>query len=155
MEVKRTQTQFRLVDMALLERSPHVEKVSPTRIHFTPGFKVLAYQELSAGKCVYDIFEENGLSVTLIGRSRINSFAYQLKKKMEKDGNFEDGRSGNCRKPKAPPGPDATIEEQLVELQNKVAVLGETVELLKKNREAELRAQKEWMSRQKQQRGTK
>lgn len=155
MQVKRKLAQFKIADMALLERSPYVEKVTPSRIQFTTEFKNLAYQELMAGKCVSDIFEEHGLSVALIGKSRIYNFACQLKKKMEKDGNFEDRRSENCRKPKAPPGPDATVEEQLAELQNKVAVLGETVELLKKNREAELRAQKEWMSRQKQQRGTK
>lgn len=61
-----------------LRNCPFVASVISGRVKFTPEFKRMAYQQLTSGKSVREIFEENGINPDILGDARLWGFAQKL-----------------------------------------------------------------------------
>lgn len=56
----------------VLNKNPNVVKCSQSKIIFTEEFALKVCDALKAGENPYDVFEQNGLSIRVLGKSRIN-----------------------------------------------------------------------------------
>ena len=128
-----------------LKTSPYVEAVSECEVRFTATFKKHFYGQYQAGKRPAEIFAECGISPEILGRTRINSFRYNLCLKARKGKGFSGGKGRNCFVSTS--GADETVEKKLKSLESELAYTRKEVEFLKKIRMADLEAQKQWESK--------
>ncbi len=135
----------------ILLMSPYVEKVSSSNVSFTPEFKQIIYQDMLNGKTVRTILSEHGINPKILGNSRIWGIAATLKKAADREEGFIDLRNESKRKSVSP---EKAIEQKmkakLWQLEHELAYTRQEVEFLKKIRMADLEAQKEWESKQRQ-----
>ena len=121
--------------VAELKEHPYVEFVNTRQIRFTAGFKQLAFEEMSRGKPVNDVFREAGLDPAVIGDKRIEHFRANVELQAERDGGFTDRRSDNHRHEAQ------TIEarqaQRIRELEHRLAYLEQENDFLKKIQQAE------------------
>ena len=92
------------------------------------------------------IFEENGIDPDILGDSRIWGFAQKLRTNAGRDGDFEDLRSKNSRKP-SKESREASLSERIAQLEHELAYTRQEVEFLKKIHMADLEARKQWESK--------
>ena len=128
--------------ISLLERNPNVLKVVSGRVVFSVAFKDLAYSELCHGKSMKKILVENGIAPEWLGKERITSFTYKLRKNAARPERFK-----SRYKTKQPKGETEQMETELKLLRHKLAYAQQEVEFLKKIHTADLEAQKSWESR--------
>ena len=136
-------------EVAQLRCSPYVVDVKGGRISFTPEFKRMAYEQLIAGIPMRQIFEEHGIDPKVLGDVRIWGFARKLHEKADREEGFVDLREKNKRKP-AKETKEQTLSAKVERLEHELAYTRQEVEFLKKIRAADLEAQKEWESKQRQ-----
>ena len=135
----------------ILLMSPHVEKVSSGNVSFTPEFKQIIYQEMLNGKTVRTILFEHGISPEILGNGRVWGIAYTLKKIANREEGFKDLRNdGKQRAVSSEKAIERNLEAKLKQLEHELAYTRQEVEFLKKIRMADLEAQKEWESKQRQ-----
>lgn len=132
-----------------LWKSPHAVKITGNRITFSAEFKKMAYQQLLDGKTMRTIFAESGIPPEILGDSRIWSFANKLRKNAQREEGFDDLRDRNKRSPPQEPK-EQSLSARIEYLEHELALTKQTVEFLKKIRLADLEAQKQWESRQRQ-----
>ena len=135
----------------ILLKSPHVEKVSSSNISFTPEFKREIYQEMLNGKTVREILFEHGINPDMLGNGRVWGLASTLKKNADREEGFKDLRDQNQWRPASPEKDrEQSLEAKIKQLEHELAYTRQEVEFLKKIRMADLEAQKEWESKQRQ-----
>lgn len=138
--------QLNAEEIAELRDCPFVASIISGRITFTPEFKRMAYRQLMDGKSMRSIFEENGIDPDILGDSRIWGFAQKLRTNAGRDGDFEDLRSKNSRKP-SKESREASLSKRIEQLEHELAYTRQEVEFLKKIHMADLEARKQWESK--------
>ena len=135
----------------ILLMSPHVKNVSSSNVFFTPEFKQIIYQEMLNGKTVRKILFEHGINPEILGNGRVWGIASTLKKTAGREEGFKDLRTESKQKPVSPEKAiEQKIKTKLQQLEHELAYTRQEVEFLKKIRMADLEAQKEWESKQRQ-----
>ena len=138
--------QLNAEEIAELRACPFVSSIISGRITFTPEFKRMAYGQLTDGKSMREIFEENGIDPEILGDSRIWGFAEKLRKNADREGGFEDQRGHNSRKP-ATGTKEQALSARVEQLEHELAYTRQEVEFLKKIHMADLEARKQWESK--------
>ena len=133
-------------EIAELRDSPFVSSIISGRITFTPEFKQMAYRQLTNGKSMREIFEENGIDPDILGSSRIWGFAEKLRANAAREEGFTDLRARNSRKP-AKGTKEQALAARVEQLEHELAYTRQEVEFLKKIRMADLEARKSWESK--------
>ena len=136
-------------EIAELRSNPYVAKVTGNMISFTPEFKRMAYDQITSGKTMREVFEEHGIAPEILGDSRIWGFAEKLRAKAEREEGFTDLREQNMRKP-AKETKEQTLKARVEQLEHELAYTRQEVEFLKKIHTADLEARKLWESKQRQ-----
>lgn len=134
-------------ELAQLRSCPYVSSIISGRINFTPEFKRVAYEQLTSGKTMREIFEEHGIDPEILGDKRIYAFTHKLREKADHDEGFADLRSQNTRKP-AKETRERTLATRVEQLEHELAYTRQEVEFLKKIHTADLEARKLWESKQ-------
>ena len=138
-------------EIEILLMSPYVEKVSSSNVSFTPEFKQLMYQEMLIGKTVRQILLEHGINPEILGNGRLWGLASTLKKNAGREEGFQDLRNeSNQRSVSSAKNIQQRLETRIYQLEHELAYTRQEVEFLKKIRMADLEAQKEWESKQRQ-----
>ena len=75
--------QFTVHAQKQLNKNPNVVKCSPSKIVFTEEFALKVVEALKQGRNPAEVFEENGLSVRVLGKSRVNGIVSMYKSKYE------------------------------------------------------------------------
>ena len=81
-------------EIAELRSSPYVASVIGNKISFTPEFKRMAYDQITSGKTMREVFEGHGIDPEILGDSRIWAFTQKLRAKAERDEGFF--KNGKC-----------------------------------------------------------
>lgn len=136
-------------EIAELRSNPYVAKVIGNMISFTPEFKRMAYDQITSGKTMREVFEEHGIDPEILGDSRIWGFAEKLRAKAEREEGFTDLRGQNMRKP-VKETKEQTLKVRVEQLEHELAYTRQEVEFLKKIHTADLEARKLWESKQRQ-----
>lgn len=129
-----------------LRNCPFVASVISGRIKFTPEFKRMAYQQLTFGKSVREIFEENGINPDILGDARLWGFAQKLRANADREEGFVDLRGRNHRK-ETKGTKEQTLTSRIEQLEHELAYTRQEVEFLKKIHMADLEARKSWESK--------
>ena len=136
-------------EIAELRSSPYVASVIGNKISFTPEFKRMAYEQITSGKTMREVFEEHGIAPEILGDSRVWGFAEKLRAKADREEGFADLRVQNMRKP-AKETKEQTLTARVEQLEHELAYTRQEVEFLKKIHTADLEARKLWESKQRQ-----
>ena len=83
----------------ILKANPNVKNVSNKAITYNDSFKEYFVNEYNKGKLPIVIFEDVGLSVEILGKSRINESSKRFRKQSERLEGFNDTRSTNSGRP--------------------------------------------------------
>ncbi len=118
-------------EIAELRNSPYVASILSGRIKFTPEFRRVAYEQLTNGKSMREIFEEHGIDPEILGNSRLWGFAEKLRKNADREEGFAALRGHNSRKP-AKETTEQTLTARAEELEYELAYTRQEVEFLKK-----------------------
>ena len=136
-------------EIAELRSSPYVASAIGNKISFTPEFKHMAYDQITSGKTMREVFEGHGIDPEILGDSRIWAFTQKLRAKAERDEGFADLRAQNSRKP-SKENKEQTLAARVEQLAHELAYTRQEVEFLKKIHTADLEARKLWESKQRQ-----
>ena len=131
-----------------LRKNPYVASATETTVRFTEEFKRLAYDGKHKGISVPETMRGCGIDPDMLGASRVEGFRYTLNRKAKQENGFADGRGENYRRP--PKTGEETVEQRLRQLEHELAYTRQEVEFLKKLQAANMEAQKQWGSRQRQ-----
>jgi hypothetical protein len=109
-----------------LSKNPWVDRVSSLSVSFTEDFKRLVYEELLAGKPIWDIFDENGIDSGVLGPVRVMKFKQAI---------YDCAKSGEGfklrRKLKRHQSTENAVNERIKSLEGEVAYLQQVIESLK------------------------
>ena len=136
-------------EIAELRSSPYVASIVGNRISFTPEFKRTAYDQITGGKTMREVFEEHGIDPEILGDARIWAFTQKLRAKADREEGFADLRGQNMRKT-AKETKEQTLAARVEQLEHELAYTRQEVEFLKKIHTADLEARKLWESKQRQ-----
>ena len=136
-------------EIAELRSSPYVASIVGNRINFTPEFKRTAYDQITGGKTMREVFEEHGIDPEILGDARIWAFTQKLRAKADREEGFADLRGQNMRKT-AKETKEQTLAARVEQLEHELAYTRQEVEFLKKIHTADLEARKLWESKQRQ-----
>lgn len=118
-------------EIKILENNKNVKSVSIKGITYKKEFKKIFIEEYLKGKSAIEIFEENGLSIKILGKKRIKSckdrWVSSYKKKGENG--LIDTREFNQGRPKSK---ELSLEEKYKNLKVELEYLKMENELLKK-----------------------
>ena len=120
-------------EIAELRSNPYVAKVIGNMISFTPEFKRMAYDQITSGKTMREVFEEHGIDPEILGDSRIWGFAEKLRAKAEREEGFTDLREQNMRKP-VKETKEQTLKVRVEQLEHELAYTRQEVEFLRQHR---------------------
>lgn len=124
-----------------LRINPYVKKVGASTITYTQEFKERFMKEYESGKLISQIMRDCGFDTAALGRERIKSISFRLRKNARRPEGVKDLRG--CRANPTSPK-KLTAAEELARLRHKVKYLEQENEYLKKieflDRQAERRA---------------
>ena len=86
----RVERKFTDEERAELCSSPYVASAMSNLLKFTLEFKRIAYQEMLEGKTMTEIFREHGIDPEILGSSRINYYAEEIRKWINSGKSFEE-----------------------------------------------------------------
>ena len=135
-------------EIAAFRSSPYVESVSDRSLVFTPEFKEKCHTMYQQGISMRKILEDHGIDTGAMGKARITGFCQKLVKEASRPEGF-----ANLRKQKrqAQEQTEQTkLERRVRQLEHQLAYAQQEVEFLKKLQQANIEAQKQWESRQRQ-----
>lgn len=134
-----TNKKFTEDEMTLLRSNPNIASVSPSMLSYTLAFKRTAVeQSKQKGMTAVKIFEQAGLSVELLGKTRITAAMKMFKREAASPEGLHEPR-GKSREARM----QAFAKEDLAKKQTKVAIrelkekvvhLEQQIEFLKKTR---------------------
>lgn len=133
-------------EVTTLCSSPHVACVISDRVNFTTEFKKIMYEELINGKTIRTTLREHGIDPEILGDRRIWGIAEKLRINADRNGGFQDLRSGNFRKPAKGTG-EQDLAARIGQLEHELAYARQEIEFLKKVHKADLEARKRWESK--------
>ena len=136
-------------EIAELLSSPYIAKIRTGKISFTPEFKRIAYEQITAGKSLRTVLEEHGIDPEILGESRLVGITVNLRKYAAREEGFEDLRRYNSRRPSNETR-EQTLAARVEQLEHELAYTRQEVEFLKKIHMADLEARKVWESKQRQ-----
>ena len=110
-----------------LSKNPYIKHIGEKGITYTKEFKEYFIQEMNNGKGTTEIFLKAGFDTKLIGRKRMDMFAYRVKYK-----GIEDTRKGNSGRPRIHDKKELNDEETIKLLKHEKALLEQENEFLKK-----------------------
>ena len=134
-------------EIAKLRGSPYIAGIIGNKITFTPEFKRIAYDQITNGKTMREVFEGHGIDPKILGNSRVWGFVEKLRAKAGREEGFTDLRTQNSRKP-AKGTKEQTLAAKVEQLEHELAYTRQEVEFLKKIHTADLEARKLWESKQ-------
>ena len=114
-----------------LRKNPYVASVTNKYINYTEEFKELFLVDYQNGVPSILIFQKYGFDPKILGSKRRRNFVYQLKKQSERVDSFKDTRKGNSGRPRVK---DLTIEEKLERAEQKIKILEQENDFLKRVR---------------------
>lgn len=91
----------------------------------------MAYEQITSGKTMREVFEEHGIDPEILGDSRVWGFAEKLRAKADREEGFADLRGQNMRKP-AKETKEQTLTARVEQLEHELAYTRQEVEFLKK-----------------------
>jgi len=109
---------FTTEEIKILKSNPNVATVTRRAIQYTDEFKIKALEEYNGGKSVKKIFNENGLSVDILGISRMRGFIQRISKETKKE--------------EETPQKHDSYEQQIKKLERRITYLQQENEFLKK-----------------------
>lgn len=114
-----------------LRKNPYVKNCSNKSITYDISFKEFFMKEYNNGNLPSSIFIKAGFKPSVLGKIRIDQFSYSTKKQSERFEGFKDTRKGNSARPKTK---DLTIEEENQILKDKISILKQENDFLKRVR---------------------
>ena len=125
-----TKRVFTKKEQERLRCNPNIKAVSEKGITYSEEFKRHFIVEYEKGKLPGEIFDEVGLDIKLIGKSRIKSASRRWRAAYHNEGinGLQDARKGNSSRANR----ELTLEEKIVRLEAKNQLLTAENELLKK-----------------------
>lgn len=120
---------FSKEDIDKLKDNPYILNVSEKAITYTDDFKEKYIDLYIKGKKPTEIFRLCEILPEIIGRKRIDTFAYRLKKKYEYGEELIDKRKEFSGKPKSK---ELTKDEEIQRLKHKIQYQEQQIEFLKK-----------------------
>ena len=130
---------FNPEEVKVLKANFYVKAVTSKSITYTKEFKEEFFNEYQGGKGPSQILNEMGFEPKMLGKRRIDSIVYRVKKYAERVDGFEDVRKNNTGRPMTK---DLTVEEQLERLKHQNALLKQENEFLKKLEQIERKVQR-------------
>ena len=88
-------------EVLALEKNPCVERVSNLTVSFTEEFKQTTYNELLAGKPIWQILKDHGIDTDALGPVRVMKFQQTVKDCAEREDGFKNMRNTNRGKKNA------------------------------------------------------
>lgn len=130
-KIKMSNSIFNEKEIQILSQNKYVKKVSSKAITYTDEFKRIFIAENERGKAPTQIFSDHGLTVDILGISRIKSSGKRWRASYRKEGvsGLQDTRSTNSGRPRTK---DLSIEEKYERLTAQNRLLKAENELLKK-----------------------
>ena len=135
-------------EITAFRSSPYVESVSDRSLVFTPEFKETCHTMYQQGIPMKKILEDHGIDTGAMGKARISGFCQKLAKEANRPEGF-----ANLRKEKhqiREQTEQTKLERRVRQLEHQLAYAQQEVEFLKKLQQANIEAQKQWESRQRQ-----
>lgn len=131
MRLKMSNKIFTDKEIEMLSRNKFVKAVSAKGITYTDEFKRIFIAEYENGKTSREIFEENGLSIDILGLERVLSSGKRWRAAYKKNGvcGLQDTRKENLGRPSEK---ELSMKEKYIRLQAQVNLLKAENELLKK-----------------------
>ena len=134
-----TKKKFTEEEMILLGNNPNIAFVSPTRLSYTVDFKKKAVENSKIkGMTAVKIFEQAGLSVEVLGKTRITAALKSFKKEAVSPTGFHEPRGKSIEAQMEAFAKEDFSKKQakvaIRELQEKVVHLEQQIEFLKKTR---------------------
>ena len=114
-----------------LRKNPYVASVTNKYINYTEEFKELFLVDYQNGMVPILIFQKYDFDPKILGSKRRRNFVYQLKKQSERVDSFKDTRKGNSGRPRVK---DLTVEEKLERAEQKIKILEQENDFLKRVR---------------------
>lgn len=129
-------------EVKILSSNKYVLYVTHVNVAFTEEFKRLVYEATRSGKTLKESFRELGIEPDMLGEKRIEGFRYRLHKQALRTRGFTDMRT----EPKATCSSFETDVNNVSvrQLMHELAYAKQEIEFLKKLREADMEAQKQW-----------
>ena len=122
--------------VAALASNPWVKSATPRYVSFTKEFMEEFVRLHADGKSRYEIFEEHGLPVAVIGKSAIKHATDNWVRKSNKGAELSDSKRGG-----RPKGREMTKDEVIAQQRAKIEMLERENELLRPIRRLERRHQ--------------
>lgn len=114
-----------------LKMNPYVANVTNKYINYTEEFKELFLADYQNGIPSILIFQKYGFDPKILGSKRRRNFVYQLKKQSKRSEGFKDTRKYNSGRPRVK---DLTVEEKLERAEQKIKILSQENDFLKRVR---------------------
>ncbi len=134
---------FTSEEVAAFKASPYVESATMRELVFTPEFKKIIYERIVLGEKIEKVLEEYGINTAAMGKFRVRG----LQDKLEKYARREAGFERQDRSSKTDEGKAAVAEKRIVQLEHELAYMKQEVEFLKKVRQVDLEAWRQWESK--------
>ena len=130
-----------------LRTNPNVASVSVRQLVLTPEFKQQAYDEMMEGSRIKEILVRHGIDPEALGETRVNGIRDKIVQQAARPEGFQNLRQSGQQPATSR---EKSLEKQVRELQHQLAYTQQEVEFLKKIRMADLEAQRQWESKQRQ-----
>ena len=114
-----------------LRKSPYIKSVTNKYINYTEEFKELFLVDYKNGMVPTLIFQKYGFDTKIFGKQRIHDFTKRVKQQSERVDSFKDTRKGNSGRPQTK---DLTVEEKLERAEQKIKILEQENDFLKRVR---------------------
>lgn len=126
-----SKVKFSMEQINILEKNPYVKKVSDKSITYTDEFKRLFIEEYLKGYLPRIIFKNCGFDIQMIGIKRYEQAAARWIKAYNNNGivGLRDTRNENSGRPS---NKELTKDDIIIQQQDKIKLLEEQLELLKK-----------------------
>ena len=115
----------------MLRKNPYVTSVTNKYINYTEEFKELFLIDYQNGMPSTLIFQKYGFDPKVLGERRRNNFVNRIKKQNERIEGFKDTRKSKSGRPQTK---ELTIEEKLERAEQKIKILSQENDFLKRVR---------------------
>lgn len=126
---------FTAEEVKALSENPYVASISKRTMILTPEFKQLAFDELTRGKSIRQVFECMGFDPNVVGETRMHGYRERILREGEREEGFQDLRKNNHRHEAQ--STQAQMAKRIRQLEHQVAYLEQENEFIKKIQQLE------------------
>ncbi len=130
-----------------LKANRYVENVSYRTVTFTKEFKRMAYESLTQGVSMCDIFERCGINTGALGKIRVRGYQQRIEEEAQRPSGVETIPTNQQKRKKSY---EQDLEKRVKQLENRLAYSMQEVEFLKKIQQADMEARKQWETKHRQ-----